>query len=253
MPSFGMWTSTIVKEAISCFFSSFVLIWLIDIIEHKKQRFKTLVLYLLCLYFTILLRPIVGVCLFITLIILMSNNSKIYNKYLRFFFLSFLVFFSLILIYFITLKFIKNEFIPLAKYYFDPKYTDSKSLRSNDFWLNVQDFYFKAPEGILISNIGPNLSESIMKPFYIPYFFEGLFFIFSILYFLLNIFYRFIYLKIIDTNFIFILIFSIGLILLLNYPFGLFNPGSATRYRSSYFHIIITLLYYFYSNNKKLT
>ena len=43
---------------------------------------------------------------------------------------------------------------------------------------------------------------------------------------------------------------SIDFLLLINYPFQIFNPGSAIRYRSSYYHIILALLLFLY--NKRL-
>ncbi|MHA8095453.1 hypothetical protein ACMH5Q_11215 [Aquirufa lenticrescens] len=252
MPSFGMWTSTIVKESLSCFFSCFVLIWLLKVIKKEKIGYVNLCAYIICLYFTTLLRPIVGVSLSISLFIIVCNNFKFANKYIKFIFIFSSCFIFASIIFLLASQYIQKEFIPMAKYYFDPKFTDSKSLRDVDFWVNVEDFYLKAPQGIFIANLGPNILESINKPFYLPYFFEGILFIYFIFYWIFFICKDFISKAYFDTNFVFLFFSLIVLILFLNYPFGLFNPGSATRYRSSYYHIIISILYYYYTKSKAI-
>lgn len=250
-PSFGTWTSIIVKEAFSCSLTCVGLVWIINILNKDKLRFPIL-FNIICVYLALVLRPIVGFSLISLISSLYLYRLPIMNKYLKFIFMvSFISVFTAGAI-FLTLSFIKDDFIPMAEYYFDPRFSTTKSGRPLGFWKTAADFYLKAPEGIFIANLGPNLIESINNPLFIPYFFEGLLFILISLYLILiNIFYE---LKraVINPNFIFTFLFGIVLVLLLNYPFGLFNPGSAIRYRSSYYHIIIILLLYFYSREKKM-
>jgi hypothetical protein len=152
---------------------------------------------------------------------------------------------------FLSISYIKDELLPLAEYYFNPQFTKDVSGRKLGFWKTTSDFYLKAPQGILIANLGPNLIEAFQKPFLIPYFFEGLIFIFTTLYLIvINIFYQ-LRRVVVSPYFLLTIFFGIIFILLLNYPFGLFNAGSATRYRSSYYHIIIILLLFFYSKEKR--
>lgn len=251
MPSFGTWTSIIVKESLSCSLTCIVLVWIINIINKSKLRFP-LVINLLALYFSFVLRPVVGFALGCLIVNLYIYRIHLVNKYVKFFAIFSGISIVTIVTVFVSISYIKNELLPLAEYYFNPKFTNAVSGRKLGFWKTTADFYLKAPQGIFIANLGPNLFEAVQKPFLIPYFFEGLIFIFSTLYlFFSNIYYQ---LKriVINPYFLLTIFFGIIFILLLNYPFGLFNAGSATRYRSSYYHIIIVLLLFFYSREKKL-
>lgn len=252
MPSFGMWTSIVVKESLSCSVSCIVLIWIINVVNGTKLRFP-MILNIACLYLTLVLRPVVGFALICLISTLYLYRLPILNKYIKFFFIATSITVFTVGAIFLTLSYIKNEFIPLAEYYFDPKFSSSESSRKLGFWKTAADFYLKAPEGIFIANLGPNLIESINKPFFIPYFIEGLIFISVCLYLIFcNLFYE-LRRAVINPNFLFTIFFGVILILLLNYPFGLFNPGSAVRYRSSYYHIIVVLLIFFYAREKNIT
>lgn len=250
MPSFGLWTSIIVKESLSCSLSSIALIWIINIMNKSKLRFPILI-NILALYFSFVLRPVVGFALTCLIINLYLYRINFINKYIKFFVIFSGIAVVTIVTIFVSISYIKNELLPLAEYYFNPKFTTSESTRKMGFWKTTADFYLKAPQGIFIANLGPNLFESIQKPFLIPYFFEGLIFIFSTLYLIfVNIYYQF-KRVVISPYFLLTIFFGILFILLLNYPFGLFNAGSATRYRSSYYHVIIILLLFFYSREKR--
>ena len=251
LPSFGTWTSVIVKESLSCSLSSIGLIWIVNLINNEKIRFPMLI-NIICIYFTLVLRPIIGFSLISLISTIYVYRVPFLNKYAKaFFIIGFITIFSGAAV-FLALNYIKDEFIPLAEYYFDPRFSTSKSARPLGFWKTAADFYLKAPEGIFIANLGPNLIESINNPFFIPYFFEGLIFIGVTFYLLItNILYE-IRRAIFNPVFLFTIFFGIIVVLLFNYPFGLYNPGSAIRYRCSYYHVIIVLLLLFYSNEKKI-
>lgn len=248
-PSFGMWTSVVSKEALTCVFTCFNIIWVINLLRDEKLRFP-LLLNLFCLYFTLIMRPSVGAGVVLLISALYFNKVVWINKYLRFLAMMVGVITTAIIVYSLTLRYVKDTFIPLAEAYFDPRYYVSTSTREFGFWKTASDLYSKAPLGIFIANLGPTLMESVRKPFFIPYFIEGFIFIlltlFMIFITILNQFRR----KIINSNFIIFLIFGVFVIIFINYPFGIYNPGSATRYRSSYYHIIVILLFFFYQKGK---
>lgn len=248
-PSFAMWTSVVSKESLTVFFSSFIIIWFIDLIERSKFTYS-IYWYLFCLYFVFILRPTVGIGILLAILAQVFINFKYINKYIKFFILIFTIFIGGIISYFLTSEFIQNDFLPLAVEYFNPQQFDSQSTRSGDFWNSEFDFFLKAPYGIFLANLGPTFIETINKPQFIPYFVEGMFFWGLVFYFLLSNFIKFCVRKKVSPNFLIFLIFLLGLILFVNYPFGVFNPGSATRYRSSYFHIIVTLFFYFKYSRK---
>lgn len=247
-PSFAMWTSVVSKESLTCFFSTFVIIWILDLMEKKKRMYH-FIWNLLCLYFTILLRPTVGLGLVLALIALIFNKFTFINKYVRYGLMLFSILVGGTIVYILSADFIQNEFLPLAKEYFNPKYFDTQSTRTGDFWVGEWDLFIMAPYGIFLANLGPTLIESFAKPQFMPYFFEGLAFWFVVFYYLSIHFLRQRELKIANPNFTIFFVFLFLMTLFINYPFGVFNPGSATRYRSSYFLIIMTFLYYFHQKD----
>jgi hypothetical protein len=252
LPSFGTWTSIIVKESLSCSLSCVVLVWIINILNDERRRFPLLV-SVACLYLTVVLRPIVGFGLFCLIANLYLYRVPFLNKYIKFFFIVGTIVFVTTVGVIFTLDYVQDQFIPMAEYYFNPKFSaGANSGRPLGFFKTAADFYIKAPEGVFIANLGPNLAESLRNPFFIPYFFEGLFFMLVVGCLLfLNVFYES-RRRVLNPNFLFTIFFGVILILLLNYPFGLYNAGSAIRYRSSYYHIVIVLLMYFYAREKKL-
>lgn len=248
-PSFGMWTSVVSKEVLTCVFTCFNLIWIINLLRDEKLKFSIFI-NLFFLYFTMVMRPSVGVGLALFIGALYFNKIIWINKYVRFFAMIFSIFSSAIIVYFVTLEFVKDSFIPLAEAYFDPRYYSSTSTREFGFWKTASDLYFRAPYGIFLANLGPTFFESLRKPFFIPYFFEGLLFILISFYFVLTTFMSHLLKNNIKGNYILFLIFGLFVILFINYPFQVYNPGSALRYRSSYYHIIVILLYYFYEKER---
>jgi hypothetical protein len=250
LPSFGTWTSIIMKESLSGTTSCFVLIWIINIVNESKLRFPILI-NIIALYLTLIIRPVVGFSLMCLVSTIYLYRVPIFNKYIKFILIFTAITVFTVAAVLLTLNYVKNEFIPLAEYYFDPRFSSGKSARPLGFWKTAADFYLKAPEGIFLANLGPTFLEAAKNPFFIPYFFEGLIFIFTCIYlFFSNVFYE-MRRAIINPNFLFAMFFGVILILLLNYPFGVFNGGSAIRYRSSYYHIVIVLLLFFYSREKK--
>jgi hypothetical protein len=249
MPSFGMWTSVISKESFTCFFSCILIIWIINLFRNESLRFSLLV-NLVSLYMVMIMRPTVGIGLFLLILLLYYYKANFINKYIRFFSIIFTITITSIIVYNLANTYIKDEFLPLAEAYFDPASFSSKSTRKFGFWKTESDLFLKAPQGILIANVGPNLIESLNKPYFFPYFVEGCFFIVTMIYLSSAIVLKQLNRGVISTNFVLFFLFGIILILLMNYPFGLFNPGSATRYRSSYYHIIIVGLLYFYNYEK---
>jgi len=249
MPSFGMWTSVVSKESLSCLFTCFNIIWILNILLGEKLRFP-LWLNLLFLYLSIIMRPSVGIGIVLLISALYFYRIAWINKYVKFLAIILGIISAGAIVYIFTLTYVKDEFIPMAEAYFDPRYYSSSSTREFGFWKTASDLYTKAPLGIFIANLGPTLMESISKPFFMPYFFEGLTFIFVSLFMIFMILLSQAKKGVVNSTFIIFLIFGVFVILFINYPFGIYNPGSATRYRSSYYHIIVILLFYFFYKEK---
>jgi hypothetical protein len=244
-PSFGMWTSVVSKEVLTCVFTCFNLVWIINLLRDEKLKYSIWI-NLIFLYFTMVMRPSVGVGVALFIGALYFNKIVWINKYIRFLAMIFSIFSSAIIVYVLTIQYVQDSFIPLAEAYFDPRYYSSTSTREFGFWKTASDLYSRAPYGIFLANLGPTFLESLKKPFFIPYFFEGVLFILINFYFVSTTFISHLWKEKIKGNFILFLIFGLFVILFINYPFQIYNPGSALRYRSSYYHIVIILLFFFY-------
>lgn len=131
------------------------------------------------------------------------------------------------------------QFMTLAKQYFLS--FNANSNRWNILWENPQDFFINLPWGLPISIIGPTSKEALARPVFFPAFLEGcvaLFLIGALIFMLLEFIKEYRHFR---TVIIWGFIPALLLGLLINYPFGIFNPGSAIRYKQS-----LAPLMYFY-------
>lgn len=120
-------------------------------------------------------------------------------------------------------------------------FTQSKGNRWDILWKATSDFFYNIPWGIPISIIGPTSNEALLKPIFLPVFIEGC----IALALLLLCSYKLLrfatkhrcYSSVVIWGFLPALLFG----LCLNYPFGIFNPGSAIRYKQS----LVALIYFF--------
>lgn len=123
---------------------------------------------------------------------------------------------------------------------------DGTSTRPNVF-VEDGDFFKHMPTGIIIAFLGPTYVEMVKSPFMMIAGLEGLFMIglfvllsAKVLKSLLN------YGRLSPVPLFSILITTLGL-LFIHYPFGIFNPGSAIRYRTNFLFLFMLLLGYLYS------
>ena len=127
---------------------------------------------------------------------------------------------------------------------------EGTSTRSNLF-LNEGDFIRNAPLGMIIAFIGPTLSEMIKNPLSLIAGVEGVMMIGIFMWLSFRALYRMAH----DGYFSPVTFFSITItvvgILFLHYPFGIFNPGSAIRYRTNFIFLFIILFSYLYAKYKK--
>jgi hypothetical protein len=116
-----------------------------------------------------------------------------------------------------------------------------KTNRWDILWENPSDFFYNAYWGIPMSLIGPTLSEAVARPVLYPVFIEGCFCFIL----LLVLLYHLVQLIKASSSYSSFIIWgflpALVLGLLVNYPFGIFNTGSAIRYKQS----LSPLLYFF--------
>ena len=127
----------------------------------------------------------------------------------------------------------------------------SNSTRDTLFFVNKYDYFSKAPMGIFIAFWGPTLTEALQKPFQMAVYIESFVVLCVFIYFLKTPLKKLIVNGIVNLR----LIVSYSIlflgILLVHYPFGVFNAGSATRYRTNYLFLFIILLMYLFSYYRK--
>jgi hypothetical protein len=118
---------------------------------------------------------------------------------------------------------------------------DAGSNRWDVSWSGLPDFFGNIWWGMPASIIGPTIAESLKRPIFILIFLEGLLSFYLIFYLL----FRLLKLSKKEPQYRAIIIFgfvpALILALTIHYPFGLFNPGSAVRYKQS-----LAPLFYFY-------
>lgn len=231
-PSFGVWTSILSKECFVLLGFSLLIGFIVDVLENKRlypNVFQCLGGVILVLFKPHMVLPVI-----ITYFIIV--NSRVFRNSYVFLVMVFtyIVVFSCIIY---SLTDVIYEYTKIIPYHFS---MSSNSTRINDFWIEKYDFFYYMPIGMVIGFVGPKLDEALNNITMLPYFFEGLWS------FLLLIF---IFIRIakpesgeVNVYYATIAIFFILTVLIAHYPFGVFNPGSAVRYRSGYYFPIFVFL-----------
>jgi hypothetical protein len=125
---------------------------------------------------------------------------------------------------------------------------NAQSNRNEDIWQAPDAFFTKAPAGMFIAFVGPTFGEMLSKPMH---FLAGLESSLIVVLFLWLGF-RFAVRNFVEGRFSPLYFFSYFVIVtgiaLVHYPFGIFNPGSAIRYRTNFIMLFIILLLHLYDH-----
>lgn len=242
-PSYGLWTSVASKEAIVSSSMFIIFLQYYRIINHIKIN-KTLLIitYYVIIVFKIQYFPVL---LFLNIFLL------IYHKY-KFINISYFLYYPVVCIfgiYFVILYCDEIDRLAfLVASHFD---VDASSTRKNFILVNKYDFFRNAPYGMFIGMFGPTLSEANLRFTHFLSFAEStlLILIFA------TIFYYRIYVCLIYNKFsLNSLLLPITVLILfaaVHYPFGIMNPGSAIRYRCSFYPIIFLSLFLYNNYRRK--
>lgn len=243
-PNFCIWTSVFSKEMVGLVFSSILGVLLVNYLKGDyKIRKRDFFAFYLCLifkpqYFPFILQGLV--CVY-----WMQKYCK--RAISQFLFGAFVIIMNLFVLYLISD--IVNQYAEMIPIHFTSY--DGGSNRNENIWIHENDFFIKAPIGMFTAFFGPTLNEMLSKPTHLIAGIESTFMLILFIYLCWKTISHFYYTSrfnatIIPTYFI---IFS-G-ICLLHYPFGIFNPGSAIRYRTNFIFLFIILLMYLYARYKK--
>lgn len=251
LPTFCIWTSLCSKETIGLVCSSLLGLLFVRYWQGcYKLYFRDYAALFLCLLFKPQYLPwVIGILLYIRLV------RKLKHLEIK-------VLFSVFYIGCIVgvLYFFRNliDYYSLGVQYafsFDANY--SNSTRSTDIFKESGDFFRNAPWGMIVAFWGPTLQEAIHKPLHLLAFLESLYLFCYFLYLSKVVIGDFLFRWRFHLEVVMVYITLLGGILLVHYPFGVFNPGSATRYRDNFlflFVIVLTSLYSYSQRNyeKKL-
>ena len=239
LPSFGVYSSVIGKEAVSVFYMGIICGYLIDVLN--KTRIKPKLIDLLAFYLLFLFTPYFFLAISNVFIFILISNKFHLKGYGKMILLILNILFIIFLLY-ILRDVINNLSFDVVKH-FSP---DARSTRENIFFVNNYDVFWNAPYGMFIAFWGPTFEEISQKPIQSIAFIESViifcFFLFFISKFLV---------KILKTSRLNIYAFSLKFIALFwilfaNYPSGVLNPGSALRYRERFYGFLIVFLFYLY-------
>lgn len=245
LPHFLVYSGLVCKESLAI--PAFLLLTKFSIDLVVSQRGKLLDF---CLGFVVclLVRPNYLIAyIFLIFITFIVCKFRLFAKInlsfgVSFFVLSVLMFTSIVVIY-LTRSFwggyVLSSMNHLSREFF--KLTDANTTRWYISWENLGDFFVDMWWGIPFSIIGPTVNEAIRRPILIPVFIEGIISLFLLLFNLFSL----LSIARFDPRLKMIVVFgfipSVMIGLLLHYPLGIFNPGSALRYKQS-----LTPLFYFY-------
>ncbi|WP_113660533.1 hypothetical protein [Pedobacter nanyangensis] len=235
-PDFAMWTSVVGKEAFTVFTTGIILGNVINLL--KGEKITNHFLLLICIVLSMLIRPHYSIGL-ITFLLFLFICRHFYLKRLSMFALNISVFVILTSIVFLFVVPFVNAggFVDLAQAYF-LGYEDAGAMRNQNFWQNNHDYFTKMPQGAFIALMGPTFFDSLIRPVYFPFFLQSLFFLIFIGYYLSKSFYIQFKHNSYSQYFFFAVFYVLILNMIMHYPFGLFNSGSAIRYRAAFYHIM---------------
>ena len=249
LPSSFIWTSVIGKEAI--FYGAFTLslvIW--SQFVHRRCKTLDIVILLAAVIVCMLLRPHYGLSV-IWLFVSVALIDKVNNK--AWIWLSLLAFVSCILFSI----YVWETMLYHAFYGIDPNARASRFVYFGMDQLTGDGFEkYKAllPLGAILGIVGPTPIEVFERPLLTPFFLEGvLILIFPAAIYVYSKTQFFLDQERFRKIFWMCLVPVIVALIVVHAPWGLLNPGSATRWRVNFeaiFHIAPILLLYSFLDNK---
>jgi len=236
--SFSIWTSIHSKEAVAVFFMSVLSSQLIASSKGLKSevRFASyLAIYLLAIF-----KPQFGIALVSCFVFVKVSRKFSFGGFSQLTFL-----FTMIAVQAFALYQVSDQIDLLANnmyQFFNTSGDSSNSTRVNDVFVNDGDFLRNAPYGMFISFLGPMWSEVVAKPIFLIFYLESLFILFLLLSLLAPFFTKALNGRV-NIFILSVVVIGVFWTLLVHYPFGVFNPGSAIRYRSNFYPLLVALFF----------
>ncbi|MGF1479783.1 MAG: hypothetical protein ACFB4I_09860 [Cyanophyceae cyanobacterium] len=226
LPSFTLWSSVASKEAIFVFAMGIICGYISDMYKgrDKLQWYDLIAFYLLLLY-----KPHYAIA--VAIVLVATKLSFQFVSQDRIWFATIVPLLSLVPLYIFRQKIVELSFQVEAHF------AGGESSRGA-FWVEQYDVFNRAFEGMLISFIGPKLSEVLTEGsiLFAITFLESM----AILIYLIYMLVRRRVSKIPLER------YAIGIsgllwLMFVTYPTGVINPGSAIRYRTNYFLFVVLI------------
>jgi hypothetical protein len=112
------------------------------------------------------------------------------------------------------------------------------SNRTNIQWNDISDFMYNSLWGIPQGFIGPTLLEALSKPIQFPVFLEGVVYLFILCYLFVRLFKLSGASNMLRVHILPYIFVALGIVFI-SYPYLIFNPGSALRYKQNMHPILI--------------
>jgi len=253
LPHFLIWSSMASKEAIFIIPSIYLVSFCAKLAFNEPLRRWRIGWYFLILLFMFFMRPTYAIgygYLLISSLILSSsfplkikqtNSFKSFSNSSAIILFIFLLCAALFVVYQYVFDIQSDAYTYMTTFQSYFLSYDGNSNRSNIEWDSAASFFSNMPWGIPFSIIGFTPAEALEKVQYLPAFLEGCLAFLFLIWLIVALIGR----AKVDSNIRSALYLcflpALFLIVLAHYPLGIFNPGSAIRYKQS-----LAPLFYFY-------
>lgn len=236
LPNFCVWTGVFSKEMVGLVFSTILASLFLDFLDGKYEVKKK---HWFAMYLCLIFKPQYFPFIFQGLIMVYIMNKYIKTAKWKMFFGCFVVFCNLAVLYLISD--IVNQYADIMYMHFDDP--NANSTREN-IWTEENDFFYEAPRGMFVAFFGPTISEMMNNPTHLLAGIESIIILILFLTLGFRLIIRCMNSYKINVTIFFSYFVVITGIALLHYPFGIFNPGSAIRYRTNFFFLFILMFLY---------
>lgn len=235
-PSFTIWSSYPSKELLSVLATSLIMGNLIKIYENRRRSKIDKILLLLGLFLTYVYKKQYLIC------ILFLGIYIYFRKKIKFNFRCMIYFIYLGIVITILYLFRDKIDIFLRNFHLHFDYGSKETVRNLFIFREKYGFFKNVLYGMFISFFGPSLFEIKQGGLKASAFIESLIIIGITVYSIIQS-------KKKSLEQLFLFFNGMVLLLLPQYPFGVFNSGSAIRYRTNLYIIFLGLLYIFVLRN----
>lgn len=242
LPSFGVWTSVFSKEVFVLFSFCLCTGGLIEMVKRRRRFFSLAQLAGLALL--TFMKPHYSLSIYLSLAGMWTYYAGCRRELMLALMIVILAVITGLCIRYVDEIYQYTQIMPL---HFSQS---GGSTRHNTFWLDEWDFFTYLPVGVPVAFIGPTLPEAFHSPKLIPSFIEGcLLFGFIAVNGRRAVFYR----KQLNVMGLLLMLSFVLVLFLTHYPFGLFNPGSAVRYRSGFILPLCVFVLFLAARHRPLT